>query len=174
MARSNRELRQESEAQTGGAHMSDEERPVEAKAWVNVLLIIIGILFIVAGLMHFYPDLVKRALPADIAENIWAEDVIRRVASLTGTAKTSHLLVYGMFAVIGGMGLFRMKAWAWGMAIVILSLIVVTTILEVLLGIVQTGVEELFNPAWWVQAVAGLAAIVALPVLFKARTAYTA
>jgi len=84
-----------------------------------------------------------------------------------------HLLVYGVFALIAGIGLFKRRGWAWGMAFLIVSVLVVTTVVDVLMKLPHARRLEFYSPALWVQAVAGLAAIVAWFALIQQRKVHT-
>ncbi len=154
--------------------MGEEERSAGVLVWVNVLLVFIGFLSIVAGVAPFFPALMRQ-VPTEIANAIEAEELVEKVGFLMGGGRASHHLVYGLFALVAGVGLFRRRGWAWGMAIVVLAIVALTTILDVFLAMFAQDVApvDTHSVAWWVQIVAGLGAVVAWPTLVANRKVYS-
>ena len=153
--------------------MSEQERSTGALVWVNILLILIGVLSIVAGVSPLLPGLMRQ-VPPEIASAIEAKELVNKVGFLMGGGRVSHLLVYGLFALVAGGGLFKKRGWAWGMAIVVLAIVALTTILDVFLAMFTEKVAPIdtASVAWWGQIIAGLGAIVAWPTLMANRKLY--
>ncbi len=153
--------------------MSEIRRAPKATTWVNWLLIIIGILVIGAALIRISPDLMKSVVPPDIAQQLEAEEMVERIGALTGQDSVPHLLAYGVFAFVAGVGLFKRRGWAWGMAFVIVSMLVLTTIVGVLMKLPEPRRLELASYAFWVQVLAGFVAIVVWFGLIQQRKTHT-
>jgi hypothetical protein len=152
--------------------MSDEERPVEANAWVNVVLIIIGLVLLAGGLLFLPPSISEKLIPAQVRQMVEQhQQITRDVAGLLGLTQAVQYIVYGLFAIIAGIGLFRRRAWAWGMGIMMLSIIVVMVASGVVVSAKQ-GSFKLLTMA--LPMIGGLIALIGWPALFKARKAYTA
>jgi len=151
--------------------MSEKGKVPEAKTWANWLLIIIGIILFTGGVLYLPSSLRERLIPAEVTEVVQKANLSGELAAALGLAGGFHLLVYGVFSIIAGIGLFARRAWAWGMAIMLLSIIVVMTVVN----IATAMINNTFDPILMLlPTVAAVASLVAWLALVSARKAYTA
>ncbi|MHA1680598.1 MAG: hypothetical protein ACTSUE_06285 [Promethearchaeota archaeon] len=112
--------------------MSDEEKTEvkDSNELLNLFLIIIGAIFIFQGIVNY----VSAYFPAAFD---WLPQIIKDTLNGTGDASDTfrnlmgqnalQQTVMGTFCFIAGVGMFKEQEWAWGMSIILLSLIIITT-----------------------------------------------
>lgn len=152
--------------------MSERQKTPEVQTWVNWLLIIIGIILLVGGALYLPSGLRQRLLPEGVAQAIRDTNLTAEMSGALGLANGFHLMVYGAFAIIAGVGLFGRRAWAWGMAVMILSIIFVITAWDIVTQVIRVGA---YDPILQLlPTVAALASLVAWCTLVRRRKAYSA
>jgi len=92
----------------------------------NILLIILGLVFMFKGILEFLP-MIDILVPPD-----WDP-----VIGISGQWLLSFVL--GFWCLISGVGMFKEAEWAMGQALVLLSLMVVVTINQILSWIINPG-----------------------------------
>ena len=92
----------------------------------NILLFVVGLVFIFKGLLEFLPIIDILPPPG------WDP-------ALGVTGQWLLSVVMGIWCVISGVGMFKEAEWAMGQALVLLSLMVVVTIGQILSWIVIPG-----------------------------------
>jgi hypothetical protein len=120
-----------------------ETKKKDSNELLNFLLIIIGIIFIFTAVMSFlaWAGVVVPAWLADFATNPDLE------ASLAffGTQGLIQA-VLGFWAIVSGIGMFGEQEWAMGQALVVLSIMAVTSISPI---IGWLTVPTSFDIAYW-------------------------
>jgi len=152
----------------------DEMRVKKApkpKTWVNWLLIFIGVALLIGGSLYLPTRLGERLIPERVRQAITEANVSADLARSLGLAGGIQLMVYGIFSIIAGIGLFAQRGWAWGMAIMILSIIVVMTVAD----IAAAAMGGKFDPfLMGLPIIAAFASLCAWFALMGARKAYKA
>ena len=151
--------------------MSEIRRAPKATTWVNWLLILIGVALLIGGSLYLPTQLRERLIPGQVRQAITEANVSADLARSLGLEGGIQLIVYGVFSIIAGIGLFAKRGWAWGMAIMILSIIVVMTAAD----IVTAAMGGKFDPLLMaLPIIAAFASLCAWFALVGARKAYKA
>ena len=151
--------------------MSEARRAPKPKTWANWLLIVIVVALLIGGSLYLPPSLRERLIPVEVSQAITEANVSADLARSLGLAGGIQLIIYGVFSIVAGIGLFAKRAWAWGMAIMILSIIVVMTAAD----IATAATAGKFDPFLMaLPIVAAFAALCAWFALMGARKAYRA
>ena len=135
---------------------------------LNIFMIGIGAIYIFQGVIYYliaYGVIADAAMmPGFIQEVFLAEG--EGTAAFQGLMGESALmrLTLGAFSLIAGIGMFQNQEWAWGKAILLLSIIVVTTGGAVLAQFIDFGTINWMSWPWWIQLVS--VAIAALGILW--------
>lgn len=108
---------------------------------LNILLIIIGVLFLVLAISQFLAW-------AGIGVPTWITDLAAEAGPALTFFGTQGLIsiVLGIWAIIGGIGMFREEEYALGISLVVLSIMAVTSIAPVI-GWIVTPAS--FDAAYW-------------------------
>ncbi|MHA1820632.1 MAG: hypothetical protein ACTSU2_01680 [Promethearchaeota archaeon] len=104
-----------------------EELP-DSNELLNTIMIILGILFIIQGI-----SLVL--VWFNVAPPAWLEQVFGTLSSDPAKAAMALIgqnglvsIVLGVWCFVSGVGMFQEQEWAWGQALVVLSLMFVNTL----------------------------------------------
>ena len=152
--------------------MSERKKEPEVQTWVHWLLIIIGVILLVGGALYLPGSLRERVLPQRVVQAVRDAGITAEISGALGLTSGFHLMVYGVFAIIAGVGLFGRRAWAWGMAVMILSIILVINVYDIVTTTIRTGG---YDPVLQLlPSIAALAALVAWCTLMRRRKAYSA
>ena len=162
--------------------MDVKEKPPESKSWpaccedcthdfqnketipdsnelLNIFLIIIGILTTLYGINYYFPGLIPGLGPF-----IGNPEIVAFMSVLG-----SSMVILGGFALLAGIGMFQEQEWAWGMALMVLTFIIVNTL---------TTVIGLFSTTWWasfgawLQIVSLVFAVIGIPWLLATKARY--
>ena len=101
------------------------------------------------------------------------------VAAFKGLLGDSALIrtVLGAFCLIAGIGMFQEQEWAWGMAIVLLSVIIVTTggavISSIVTPIISSATFNFWSWAFWIQLIAVSFAALGILWLLATKSRYS-
>jgi uncharacterized membrane protein len=121
--------------------MSQPTKKKDSNELLNILLIIIGLLFIWQAIMQFLA---------------WAGIIVPTWISTLGTDIGSTLTFFGaqglisaiigFWAIVSGIGMFREEEWAMGQGLVVLSIMAVTSF-STILGWITTSAS--FDATYW-------------------------
>ncbi|MBD3188066.1 hypothetical protein GF325_14615, partial [Candidatus Bathyarchaeota archaeon] len=138
--------------------MAEEEKTEvkDSNELLNIFLIIIGAIYIFQGIVY-YVELYK---PGSFG---WLPDIIYdslidggagvdTFKSMMGSSATMRT-VLGGFCFISGVGMFKEQEWGWGMAIVLLSVILVTTTGDVINNFINWNNSLLTSWPFWIQII---------------------
>lgn len=153
--------------------MAEEEKTEvkDSNELLNIFLIIIGAIYIFQGIVYY----VELAYPGSFG---WLPDVIYQnliapgpgtdaFKSMMGSSATMRT-VLGGFCFIAGVGMFKEQEWGWGMSIVLLSVILVTTVGDVINNFLNWNNDLLVSWPFWIQIIS--VAFAALGVLWLLGT----
>ncbi len=159
--------------------MSTTEKKKEVKdsnELLNIFMIVIGAIFIFQGVIYYvelYFPGTFGFLPAFILDNLGGTgggDATQAFQNLMGDSALIRL-VLGAWCFIAGIGMFQEQEWGWGQALVLLSIIIVTTAGGVITSIVNwdpTLVGNVMSWAWWLSIIS--VAFAALGILWLLGT----
>ena len=117
---------------------------------LNILLILIGILFILKAVMDFLGW-------AGIVVPSWLQGVSQGEAELTFFGTQALIsTVLGFWAIVGGIGMFREQEWAYGISLVVLSIMAMTSLSSIITWISN---PSSFDLLYWVNYIIILAFI---------------
>lgn len=91
---------------------------------LNIILIVLGIIFIIQGVLLFL-GLFGVSIPTWLSA--FNQESGTAVSSLLGQTGLVTI-VLGVWAFVAGVGMFQEQEWAWGQALVVLSIIFVNTV----------------------------------------------
>lgn len=150
--------------------MSDEEKQEvkDSNELLNIFLIIIGAIYIFQGLISYIPGL--QALMPPVIIDVLADPTGESTAAFQALLSENGLMrtVLGAFCFIAGVGMFQEQEWAWGMSIVLLSVILVTTAGTIISSFISWDNGNLIAFSWWIQFIS--VAFAALGVLWLLGT----
>ncbi len=139
--------------------MSDNKEKKEVKdsnELLNIFLIIIGALFIFQGIIYYveayFPGTFNFMPPEVMAIVYGTGEGTEAFQSLMGDSALIRL-VMGAWAFIAGVGMFQEQEWAWGMAIVVMSMILVTTLGAVITAFIHFDTISWVSWAWYIQLI---------------------
>ncbi|NMC08401.1 MAG: hypothetical protein GYA24_24550, partial [Candidatus Lokiarchaeota archaeon] len=110
----------------------DKKEVKDSNELLNIFLIIIGGLFIFQGIIYYVEAYFPGTfgfMPTWILDNLGGGsggDGTQAFQALMGDSALMRL-VMGAWAFIAGIGMFGEQEWAWGQALVVMSMILVTT-----------------------------------------------
>ena len=108
---------------------------------LNVLIILVGLLFIFQALIYFL------TLLGVIVPTGWLADLVGTVAGAAALGgETIVSAVLGLWCIVAGVGMFKDAEWAMGQALVVLSIMVATTIYTVISWIFE--LDAFFANIW--------------------------
>ncbi|MFX1571807.1 MAG: hypothetical protein ACFFB0_03585 [Promethearchaeota archaeon] len=127
-----------------------KEKKKDSNELLNILMIIIGLLFILKAVMEFLAW-------AGIYTPSWLEDpdLEDALTIFGGQAVISALL--GFWSLVSGIGMFREEEYAMGMGLVVLSIMAAAGIMAIVGWITAPGT---FDAAYWPNYVIIVATIV--------------
>ncbi len=123
-----------------------EEKKKDSSEFLNILLIIIGLLFITMAVVQFLYVFGVIGTALDPA-------VIAAASTALGGSPFIAILL-GIWALISGIGMFREQEWALGQAMVVLTVMAVSSISSMVLSAAYL--------AWWVWLIDIAAALLGL------------
>jgi hypothetical protein len=139
--------------------MSDSKEKKEVKdsnELLNIFLMIIGGLFIFQGIIYYveayFPGTFGFMPPEVMAIVYGTGEGTDAFQSLMGDSALIRL-VMGAWAFIAGVGMFQEQEWAWGMAIVVMSMILVTTGGTVISAFINFSSISWISWAWYIQLI---------------------
>ena len=132
----------------------DEKKEVkDSNELLNIFMIIIGAIFIFQGINFYFPQLFGW-LPAEaMAIFDGTGDGTAAFKALLG-ANALMQFVLGIWCFIAGIGMFQEQEWAWGMSLVLLSVIIVTTGGNIITSFVNWTQSNLTSIPFWISFVA--------------------
>ena len=115
-----------------------ESKVKTSSSVLNLLLIILGLLFIFMAVLNFL-------LLADIYVPEFLEDISSEELSIFGSQGFISIAL-GFWSIVAGIGMFREAEWAMGQALVILSIMVISGISPIFTWITSPW---LFDIQYW-------------------------
>nr|MDO8116222.1 hypothetical protein [Candidatus Sigynarchaeota archaeon] len=151
---------------------TDKKKEVkDSNEVLNIFMIVIGAIFIFQGIIYYteiYAPGFFGFLPDFIMDNFAGDgEATQAFQNLIGDSALIRL-VLGGWCFISGVGMFQEQEWAWGQALVLLSVIIVTTAGGVITSIVGWNNANLTNWSWWISIVS--VAFAALGILWLLGT----
>ena len=118
-----------------------ETKKKDSNELLNILLIIIGILFLLLAISQFLAW-------AGIAVPAWITDLAAEAGPALTFFGAQGLIsaVLGFWAIVGGIGMFREEEYALGISLVVLSIMAMTSIAPII-GWIVTPAS--FDVAYW-------------------------
>nr|MDO8112197.1 hypothetical protein [Candidatus Sigynarchaeota archaeon] len=155
--------------------MSDKDKEKkevkDSNELLNIFLIIIGGIYIFQGIVYYveiyFPGTFGFIPPAIASIILGTGDGSEAFKNLMGDSALIRT-VLGAFCFISGVGMFQEQEWAWGMAVVLLSVIIVTTGGAIITSIINWTNANLTSWAWWIQIIS--VAFAALGILWLLGT----
>nr|MDO8085689.1 hypothetical protein [Candidatus Sigynarchaeum springense] len=145
---------------------------------LNIFLIVIGALFIFQGVLYYIAMYAiadpAAVIPEWILVNLGGVSTGPGQTAFAGLLGDSALmrLTLGVFAFVSGVGMFQEQEWAWGMAIVILAVIIVTTGGAVLTAFIDFGTINWASWAWYIQLISVVFAALGILWLLGTKERY--
>ena len=128
---------------------------------LNIFLIIIGGITVIYGFSYFFPSLFT-----------WLQDITTNPDFQTYFIVLGSIhVILGSFAIIAGVGMFQEQEWAWGMALLILTFIIINAIVT-LINTLVGGSFSLDNISFWIQVVSVPFAALGIPWLLATKERY--
>ncbi|MHA1792763.1 MAG: hypothetical protein ACTSVI_08975 [Promethearchaeota archaeon] len=137
--------------------MSEEkkEEVKDSNELLNIFMIIIGAVYMFQGIVYyvesyfpgtfnFLPSIIKDTLLSTSGEGGQA------FRALMGDNALQQF-VMGTFCFVAGVGMFQEQEWAWGMAIVLLSIILITTTGSLINSFISWSPTNLTSWGWWIK-----------------------
>lgn len=119
--------------------MSEETKKKDSNELLNILMIIIGLLFILKAVMEFLAW-------AGIYSPTWLTGTgVDEALSIFGGQGVISLLL-GFWCLVSGIGMFREEEYAMGMGLVVLSIMAAVGIMAIVGWISAPGS---FDPVYW-------------------------
>ena len=137
----------------------------EGGSWLyGIILILAGGLILVTGLLNAFGI----SFLSDQLQNLGYPDL----ATMASSVGYLHMAI-GAWGIIGGVGLIKDQEWGWGIALVVLSLVIVTFIVDVILGL-KAAIETAIWTDWvlWIKLVALIVAGVGIVYLLMTKEKY--
>lgn len=140
--------------------MSDKTKKKEVKRsniLLNIFLIAIGGIFIFQGVIYYliaYGVIADASIMPGFIQDIFlgAGSGTEAFQGLLGESALMRLAL-GAFCFIAGVGMFGNQEWGWGMAIVLMAIIIVTTGGSVLSQLINFASINWMSWPWWIQLV---------------------
>jgi hypothetical protein len=139
--------------------MSDSKEKKEVKdsnELLNIFLMVIGGLFIFQGIVYYVEAYFPGAfgfMPIEVMNIINGDGPgTETFQALLGDSALIRL-VMGAWAFIAGVGMFQEQEWAWGMAIVVMSMILVTTGGAVISAFINFSTISWVSWTWYIQLI---------------------
>ncbi|MHA1341681.1 MAG: hypothetical protein ACTSRZ_17325 [Promethearchaeota archaeon] len=144
-----------------------EELP-ESNTILNLILIAVGAIFVIQGIIMILGW-------AGIAAPEWLQTIGGSAGGEAALAlfgqNTLVTLILGVWCFIAGIGLFQEQEWAWGQALVVLS-IIITNGVGSLIGWIQGGTFDISNALTWVTLISFILSIIAFFYLLFTKKRY--
>ncbi len=138
--------------------MSEVEK--DSNELLNILLLIVGVFFIVKGILDFLAW--GGILVPDWLSNFATNPDTAAALSFFGSQGLISV-VLGFWCLVAGIGMFKEEEWAMGQALVVLSLMVVTGVSAIMGWI---GAPASFDLAYWPNYIVIVAFIIGLVGFF--------
>ncbi len=128
--------------------MADEEKVNEkdSNELLNIILMVLGILFVILGVMQILPYFGVDSVPEWLVTLLSGSEGARALIGQAGLVTT----VLGVWCFIAGVGLMREQEWAWGIGLVVLSLMFVNSIGALIGWISVPATFEVGNFTTWI------------------------
>jgi len=127
-----------------------ESKTKQSNTVLNIIMILIGLFFLSKGVLEFLTWLNIIPLPVwlhSIYEKVNSEDLSSALSFLGTQGIVTAIL--GFWALIGGILMFGEQESGWGMAVVILSMIVVMGLASIITWIITPSSFDLtYWPNW--------------------------
>ncbi len=128
---------------------------------LNIFLIIIGGITVIYGFSYYFPSLFT-----------WLQDITTNPDFQTYFVVLGSIhVIIGCFSIIAGIGMFQEQEWAWGMALLILTFIIINAIVT-LINTVAGGSFSLDNISFWIQLISIPFAALGIPWLLATKERY--
>jgi hypothetical protein len=121
--------------------MSEPVKEKDSNELLNILLIIIGLIFIAQAVLQFLTW-------AGIIVPTWISDLATETQATLTFFGAQGLIsaILGFWAIVSGIGMFGEEEWAMGQGLVVLSIMAVTSIGPII-GWITTPAS--FDAAYW-------------------------
>jgi len=129
---------------------------------LNIFLIILGIFYILQGIMYYFPWIFSFGTAGNLMSTLIGDP---NFAAFAGTLSGNYFVIGGG-AFLAGVGMFQEQEWAWGMALIILGIIIAGSIIGVIFGFAITSV------IWWLQVLSLAFAAIGIPWLLATKERY--
>ena len=129
---------------------------------LNIFLIILGIFYLMQGILMYFPWLLY--INGNVG-NVLGSVFLSEGGLAFANTLSGNYIVIGGGALMAGIGMFAEQEWGWGMALIILLIVIFSSIFSVLA----------FNWAswiWWVQVLSLVFAIIGIPWLLATKERY--
>ncbi|MHA1369813.1 MAG: hypothetical protein ACTSWN_14420 [Promethearchaeota archaeon] len=123
--------------------VKEKKKIKDSNELLNIFMIIVGGIFVFQGIMYYLEiyGIDISFLPSVIRNTLYGTGAgTQAFKSLLGD-QANLQLVLGAFCLIAGIGLFQEQEWAWGMSIIILSIMITTTAGSVISTIASGGFD---------------------------------
>ena len=134
-----------------------EENP-DSNEVLNIIMIVLGVLFIIQGLSVFL-------VWFGVNPPVWVETIISSVSGTEGQAAMALIgqggmvtLVLGVWCLISGIGMFQEQEWAWGQALVVLSIMFVNSFATVMTWF--AGAFDASNWTTWITLIGFITSVI--------------
>ncbi|MFW9950211.1 MAG: hypothetical protein ACFFKA_08810 [Candidatus Thorarchaeota archaeon] len=126
-----------------------EPKKKDSNELLNILLILVGIVFLFVAVMSFLAWAgLSGFVPAWLSDFATDPDLAAALTILGSQGLIQGVL--GFWAIVSGIGMFREEEWAMGQALVVLSIMAVTSVSPIIGWIVN---PSSFDVAYWVNYV---------------------
>ncbi|MBD3349892.1 MAG: hypothetical protein GF364_00220 [Candidatus Lokiarchaeota archaeon] len=140
----------------------------ESNAIVNIIMIVLGALFILQAVLMILAW-------AEVVVPTWVQSILDSGATEAAMALLGQnsliTLVLGVWLFIAGIGLFQEQEWAWGMALIDLS-IVITNSVGSIIGWIGGGTFDVGSLLTWITLIGFIFAVVAFVFLLATKKRY--
>ena len=128
--------------------MTEEENVDErdSNELLNIILMVLGALFIILGVLQILPYFGVDSVPVWLVDIISGSEGARALIGQAGLTTT----ILGVWCFIAGIGLMREQEWAWGIGLVVLSLMGVNSIGALIGWISVPATFEVANFTTWI------------------------
>jgi len=125
---------------------------------INLFLLVIGVLAIIYGLIVYFPHYFSLVLPSE---------VVTLLETMGGPLGTITILL-GIFAFLAAISMFNAQEYGWGMALVVLSFIIMNSITQVW-ALLTSGATPWTSITFWLQLISVIMAVIGIPWLLVTK-----
>ena len=151
-----------------------ESKTKQSSAILNILMILIGLFFLSKGVLEFLTWMNIIPLP------VWLQSIYEKVNSKDLSSALSFLgtqgivtAILGFWALIAGILMFGEQESGWGMAVVILSMIVVMGIATIITWIITPASFDLTYWPNWITLLTVIVGLFSFIYLLMTKKRYT-